>query len=96
MDGHTRWRRRSTLALVLLAVSVIHQPQVDPFLTVVEKKGCGADFHKFCNQQKASKADQSTCLRQYWVSLSQECRRSLGGSKNSTGSSGSSGDEQTK
>jgi len=98
MDRDTRWRRRSTLALVLLTTSIVHQPRVDPFLAVAAQKGCATDFRKFCSQQNASKANQSTCLRQYWVSLSQECRRSLG-SKSSSGSSGgmnSAGDEQTK
>jgi hypothetical protein len=99
MDGDARRRRRSTLALVLLTASVIHQQQIDPFLAVAAQKGCSDDFHKFCSQKNASKADQSTCLRQYWVSLSQACRRTLG-SRSSSGSNGSgtnsAGDEQTK
>jgi hypothetical protein len=101
MDGHARWGRGGAVALVLLAASIMRQPQA-----AGASKGCSAEFHKFCNQQNASSADQATCLRQYWVSLSQDCRRSLGaksssGSNGSSGSSGDSGvnspaDEQTK
>jgi hypothetical protein len=85
-----RLRRRLTViaALGLVVTLATNGLRGDPFLIAAAGKGCSADFQKFCSQQHASKTDQATCLRQYWVSLSQECRRSLGSSKGSSGASG--------
>jgi hypothetical protein len=101
MDGHT-WRLRRSLtgiaALGLVVTLAANGLRGDPFLVAAVGKGCSADFQKFCSQQHASKTDQASCLRQYWVSLSQECRRSLGSSKGGNGGSGedASGGDTTK
>ena len=91
MDKHT-WRLRGRLtviaALGLVLTLAANGLRGDPFLVEAAGKGCSADFHKFCSQQHASNAAQASCLRQYWVSLSQECRRSLGSSKGSNSGTG--------
>ena len=91
MDEHS-WRLRRSLTVVaalgLVVTLAANGLRGDPFLVEAAGKGCSADFQKFCSQQHASKTDQASCLRQYWVSLSQECRRSLGSSKGSNGGSG--------
>lgn len=89
MDEHTGRVRRSLTVIAALGLVVTltaHDLRSGPLLVAVGGKGCSADFLKFCSQQHASTTDRSSCLRQYWVSLSQECRRTLG--KGSNGGSG--------